>query len=62
MSAITSTLRRAGSLLAHKPIKRGFYRGIDQLNPDTAALIHHENPQPFISTETADAILRTIAR
>jgi hypothetical protein len=38
------------------------YRGIDQLNPDIAALIHHENPQPFIWTETADAILQTIAR
>jgi hypothetical protein len=49
-------------LLAHKPITRGVYRGIDQLNPDIAALIHQENPQPFIWTETADVILQTIAR
>src|ERR1700757_1747949 len=52
------------ALLADKQIKRGVHRSVDQLKADIAAFIHAHNddPKPFIWTNSADAILHTIAR
>ena len=52
------------ALLADKQIKRDVHRSVDRLKADIAAFIqaHNDQPKPFISTKTADAILQTIAR
>jgi len=50
--------------LADQHIKRAVHHSIGDLKADIAEFIkaHNDDPKPFISTKTADAILQTIAR
>jgi DDE superfamily endonuclease len=47
------------ALLAEKQIKRGVHRSVRQLKAAIAAFIpaHNDDPEPFIWTKSADAIL-----
>ena len=47
-----------------KQIRRGAYRSVAQLKAGIQEFIHahHDNPQPFVWTKSADEILASIAR
>ena len=47
-----------------KQIRRGAYRSVAQLKARIQEFIdsHHDNPKPFVWTNTADEILASIAR
>jgi hypothetical protein len=50
--------------LTNKPIRRGVFRSVKELEAAIREYIavHNENPKPFVWTRTADQILASIAR